>query len=73
MRLGSDRLKGLSEKTILVVSEYAELYFSHPAKAHIFLMKHEKEIDDALKWYQSTKKDWEREQLVKNWMELINQ
>lgn len=66
------KLEDMDNETILVVSEYVDLYFEHPAKAYKFYEAHQEVIDAVFELYDG-KKYWEREQLLKNWMELKNQ
>jgi len=65
------KIEDIDKETILIVSEYVDLYFEHPAKAHKFYMEHQEAIDAVFELYHG--KYWEREQILKNWMELKNQ
>lgn len=69
------KIEDIDKETILIVSEYVDLYFDHTAKAHKFYMEHQEVIDGVFELYEGRgqKKYWEREQILKNWMELKNQ
>lgn len=61
------------KKAVEIVTKYVDLYFEHPAKAHQFYMEHQEVIEAVREWHERTKKDWEREQAIQNWMEMKNQ
>lgn len=67
------KIETIDKETVLLVSHYVDLYFEHPAKAHQFYLEHQEVIDAVFEWHEKTKKDWEREQAVQNWMEMKNQ
>ena len=66
------KLEEMSKSLIKLVSEYVDLYFSHPGKAHQFYMAHQKVIDTVFEWHKNTRDDWKRKQLG-SWMEFMNQ
>ena len=62
----------MNKKTILLVSEYVDLYFTNPVKAYQFYMEHQDVIDVVFALYKIFG-HYQREQFLKNWMELKNQ
>jgi alpha-ketoglutarate-dependent taurine dioxygenase len=66
------KIEEINKETILLVSEYVDLYFTHPVKAYQFYMEQKDVIDGVFALY-NNQKYYKREQFLKNWMELKNQ